>query len=47
MLEVVAIAAIILCAAGRVLGQTGLTAYADANRYIDVQALTCAATAGT
>ena len=27
--------------------QTDLTAYADANGYIDVQALTCAALAGT
>ena len=27
--------------------QTDLTAYADANGYIDVQTLTCAALAGT
>jgi hypothetical protein len=30
-----------------VQAQTDLTAYADANGYIDVQALTCAALAGT
>ena len=31
----------------QVQAQTDLTAYADANGYIDVQALTCAALAGT
>jgi hypothetical protein len=48
MLKVIAIAATILTAAGsRVQAQTDLTAYADANGYINVQALTCAALAGT
>jgi len=41
-------ATIILAAAGsQARAQTDLTAYADANGYIDVQALTCAALAGT
>jgi len=45
---VIAIAIAILAAAGsRVQAQTDLTAYADANGYINVQALTCAALAGT
>jgi hypothetical protein len=48
MLKVIAIAVTILAAAGsRVQAQTDLTAYADANGYINVQALTCAALAGT
>ena len=48
MLKVLAIAITILAAAGsRVQAQTDLTAYADANGYINVQALTCAALAGT
>jgi hypothetical protein len=48
MLKVIAIAVTILTAAGsRVQAQTDLTAYADANGYINVQALTCAALAGT
>ena len=48
MLKVIAIAATILTAAGsRVQAQTDLTAYADANGYINVQALTCAALVGT
>jgi len=34
-------------AISQVHAQTDLTAYADANGYIDVQALTCAALAGT
>jgi hypothetical protein len=34
-------------ASSDVQGQTDLTAYADAEGYIDVQALTCAALAGT
>ena len=47
MLKVIAIAIAILAAAGsRVQAQTDLTAYADANGYINVQALTCAALAG-
>src|SRR5690242_13366817 len=41
-------ATIILAAAvSQARAQTDLTAYADANGYIDVQALTCAALAGT
>jgi len=48
MLKVFAIAISILAAASsRVQAQTDLTAYADANGYINVQALTCAALAGT
>ena len=48
MLKVLAVAMTILAAAGsRVQAQTDLTAYADANGYINVQALTCAALAGT
>ena len=48
MLKVIAIAIAILAAAGsRVQAQTDLTAYADANGYINVQALSCAALAGT
>ena len=47
MLKVIAIAATILIAAGsRVQAQTDLTAYADANGYINVQALTCGNLAG-
>ena len=42
------LATIVLAAAGaQARAQTDLTAYADANGYIDVQALTCAALAGT
>ena len=40
-------AATILTAAGSRVAQTDPTAYADANGYINVQALTCAALAGT
>jgi hypothetical protein len=48
MLKALATATAILAAASsRVHAQTDLTAYADANGYIDVQALTCAALAGT
>jgi HdeA/HdeB family len=48
MWKALAIAMAILAAAGsRVQAQTDLTAYADANGYINVQALTCAALAGT
>ena len=48
MRKALAIATIMLTAAGsQVQAQTDLTAYADANGYIDVQALTCAALAGT
>jgi hypothetical protein len=48
MLKALATATAILAAAGsHVQAQTDLTAYADANGYIDVQALTCAALAGT
>src|SRR5436190_8716900 len=48
MRKTLIIAATILAAASsRVQAQTDLTAYADANGYIDVQALTCAALAGT
>jgi hypothetical protein len=48
MLKVLAVAATIFAAAGSCAhAQTDLTAYADANGYIDVQALTCAALAGT
>src|SRR3954466_11543766 len=48
MLKVIAIAATILAAVGsRVQAQTDLTAYADANGYINVPALTCAALAVT
>jgi hypothetical protein len=48
MRRALAIATIILAAASsQVQAQTDLTAYADANGYIDVQALTCAALAGT
>jgi hypothetical protein len=48
MLKALATAATILAAASsHVQAQTDLTAYADANGYIDVQALTCAALAGT
>jgi hypothetical protein len=48
MRKALAMVAIILAAAGSLVqAQTDLTAYADANGYIDVQALTCAALAGT
>jgi len=48
MRKALAIATIMLAAAStKVQAQTDLTAYADANGYIDVQALTCAALAGT
>ena len=48
MLKALATAMVILAAASsHVQAQTDLTAYADANGYIDVQALTCAALAGT
>jgi hypothetical protein len=48
MRKTLAIATIMLAAASsQVQAQTDLTAYADANGYIDVQALTCAALAGT
>ena len=48
MLKTLAIATTSPAAAGSpVHAQTDLTAYADANGYIDVQALTCAALAGT
>ena len=48
MLKVLTVAMTILAAAAsRVQAQTDLTAYADANGYINVQALTCAALAGT
>jgi predicted deacetylase len=48
MWKALVIAAIALSSASsRVQAQTDLTAYADANGYIDVQALTCAALAGT
>jgi hypothetical protein len=48
MLKALATATVILAAASsHVQAQTDLTAYADANGYIDVQALTCAALAGT
>ena len=48
MRKALAIAVTILAAASlQVQAQTDLTAYADANGYIDVQALTCAALAGT
>ena len=48
MLKALATATTILAAASsHVQAQTDLTAYADANGYIDVQALTCAALAGT
>jgi hypothetical protein len=48
MRKALAIATIMLAAASsQVQAQTDLTAYADANGYIDVQALTCAALAGT
>ena len=40
-------AAILGAASSNVQAQTDLTAYADAEGYIDVQALTCAALAGT
>ena len=38
---------ILLAASSNVQAQTDLTAYADANGYINVQALTCAQLAGT
>src|SRR5712671_6490129 len=48
MWKALVIAAIALSSASsHVHAQTDLTAYADANGYIDVQALTCAALAGT
>jgi hypothetical protein len=48
MLKTLAIATTLLAAAGSpVHAQTDLTAYADANGYINVQALACAALAGT
>jgi predicted deacetylase len=48
MLKALATATAILAAtSSHVQAQTDLTAYADANGYIDVQALTCAALAGT
>jgi predicted deacetylase len=48
MWKALVIAAIALSSASsHVQAQTDLTAYADANGYIDVQALTCAALAGT
>src|SRR5215211_2171041 len=48
MPKALAIAVTIFAAASsQVQAQTDLTAYADANGYIDVQALTCAALAGT
>ena len=48
MLKALATATAVLAAASsHVQAQTDLTAYADANGYIDVQALTCAALAGT
>src|SRR6202158_2525723 len=48
MRKTLAIATTILAAASsHAQAQTDLTAYADANGYIDVQALTCAALAGT
>ena len=40
-------ATILATSSAGVQAQTDLTAYADANGYIDVQALTCAALAGT
>jgi hypothetical protein len=43
----VAATAILAAASSHVQAQTDLTEYADANGYIDVQALTCAALAGT
>ena len=48
MWKALVIAAIALSSASsHVQAQTDLTAYADSNGYIDVQALTCAALAGT
>jgi predicted deacetylase len=48
MLKALATAIAVLAAASsHVQAQTDLTAYADANGYIDVQELTCAALAGT
>ncbi len=48
MRKILILAATILGAAcSNVQAQTDLTAYADAEGYIDVQALTCAALAGT
>ena len=38
---------LLLTASSHVRAQTDLTAYADANGYIDVQTLTCGALAGT
>ena len=45
MLTIVTI--VLASASSSAQAQTDLTAYADANGYIDVQALTCAALAGT
>src|SRR6476659_3801217 len=48
MLKMLVLAATLLVAASsHVRAQTDLTAYADPEGYIDVQALTCAALAGT
>ncbi|MET4176860.1 HdeA/HdeB family chaperone [Bradyrhizobium sp. LA7.1] len=48
MWKVLLVATTVLAAASAgVRAQTDLTAFADANGYIDVQALTCAALAGT
>jgi hypothetical protein len=43
----VVVATFLAAACSHVQAQTDLTAYADSNGYIDVQALTCAALAGT
>ena len=47
MRKTLMIATVLAAASTGVQAQTDLTAYADANGYIDVQALTCAALAGT
>ena len=47
MRKTLMIATVLAAASSAVHAQTDLTAYADANGYIDVQALTCAALAGT
>src|SRR6187455_3138013 len=47
MRKTLMIATVLAAASTGVQAQTDLIAYADANGYIDVQALTCAALAGT
>src|SRR4029078_11983340 len=47
MRKTLMIATVLAATGSKVQAQTDLTAYADANGYIDVQALTCAALAGT